>query len=110
MSKRDLELYIEDIRDAISKIEKYVEGFSLDEFIKDTKTMDAVIKNLAVIGEAVKNIPSEIRLKYSEVPWAEIMGMRNKIIHEYFGIDEEILWETIQEDLPKFKEQIKKLQ
>lgn len=110
MSKRDLELYIEDIQDAISKIEKYVEDLNFDDFIKDTKTMDAVIKNLAVIGEAVRNIPSKIRLKYSEIPWAEIMGMRNKIIHEYFGIDEEILWETIQEDLPKFKEQIKKLQ
>ncbi|KKP94071.1 MAG: hypothetical protein UR99_C0046G0007 [Candidatus Moranbacteria bacterium GW2011_GWD2_36_12] len=109
MSSRGIKLYLEDIRESIKKIEKYTRGMDFTEFSRDMKTVDAVIKNLFVIGEAANNIPKEIKLKYPEVSWREISGMRNKIAHEYFGIDEEILWKTIKEDLPIFKKQISKI-
>jgi len=109
MPKRELKLYIQDINDSIEKIEGYVKDLTFDEFANDSKTIDAVIRNLSIIGEAVKNISEEIKLKNPDIPWGEIIGMRNKVIHEYFGIDEEILWKTIKENLPIFKNQISNL-
>ncbi|MDO8639209.1 MAG: DUF86 domain-containing protein [Candidatus Daviesbacteria bacterium] len=109
MSKKSPHLYLEDILTSIIKIEEYINGFSLESFTKDQKTIDAVIRNLEIIGEAANNIPEEYIEKYTDIPWQEMISMRNKVIHEYFGIDIEILWQTIREDLPKLKEQIKKL-
>lgn len=109
MSKRDPALYIEDIVNSIEKIEDYVGELTFSDFCNDYKTIDAVTRNLSIIGEASNNMPEEMKLKYPEIPWAEIVGMRNKVVHEYFGVDEEILWKTIKEDLPNFKEQILKL-
>lgn len=106
MSKRDIRLYIEDVRESIAKIEKYTKGLDYNTFIKDPKTIDAVVRNLSVIGEAVKNFPDNLKSKYPQVPWREIAGTRNKTIHEYFGIDEDILWKTVKEDMPAFKKQI----
>ena len=106
MSKRGVKLYIEDVRDSIAKIEKYTKGLDYNTFVKDEKTVDAVVRNLSIIGEAVNNFPDELKLKYPQVPWIEIIGTRNKAIHEYFGIDEDILWKTVKEDLPLFKKQI----
>jgi hypothetical protein len=108
MFKRDINLYIEDIKDSIAKIEKYTNGLTADEFAADQKTIDAVVRNLSIIGEAVNNIPKDIKEQYAEMPWGAVIGMRNKIIHEYFGVDEDILWKTIKEDLPAFRGQIKK--
>jgi|SRR3989338_2200821 len=109
MSKREAELYIEDIEEAIRKIEEYTKDLTFDDFVKDGKTIDAVIRNLSIIGEAANNIPDEIKNQNSDIPWGEIAGMRNKVVHEYFGVDEEILWKTIKEDLPIFKKQVEKL-
>jgi len=109
MSKREIGLYIEDIKDSIKKIEKYTKNIDFKEFISDAKTIDAVVRNLSIIGEAVRNIPKDIKTNYPDVAWKETMGMRNKVIHEYFGVDEDILWETIKKDLPVFKKQISKL-
>ena len=109
MSKRGIKLYIEDVRDSIAKIEKYTMGLDFNTFVKDEKTIDAVVRNLSIIGEAVKNFPDELKSKYPQVPWKEIAGTRNKTIHEYFGIDEDILWKTIKEDLPPFKKQISEI-
>ena len=109
MSKREVYLYITDIQDSIQKIEEYTKNLTFDDFLKDRKTIDADVRNLSVIGEAVKNIPEDTKLEYPDIPWNEIIGMRNKFIHEYFGIDEEILWKTIKEELPIFKDQIKKI-
>lgn len=109
MSKRGIKLYLEDIQDSIRKIDKYTRGFDFEKFSKDEQLIDAVVRNLSIIGEAVRNIPREIKAKNPEVAWNEIKGMRNKVVHEYFGIDEEILWKTIQDDLPIFKKQIAKL-
>ncbi len=109
MSKRESRVYLEDIKDSIGKIERYTNDLSFDEFSKDIMVIDAVVRNLTIIGEAAKNIPEEIKLKNSDIAWSEAIGMRNKITHEYFGIDEDILWKTIKEDLPVFKKQISEL-
>jgi len=100
---------LEDINESIRKIEKYTHGVNFDKFSKDEQMIDAVVRNLSIIGEAVRNIPKEIKVKNPNVAWNEIKGMRNKVIHEYFGIDEEILWKTVQEDIQVFKKQIAKL-
>lgn len=109
MSKREVRLYVEDIQTAIQRIEEYTAHTTFQEFVEDIKTVDAVVRNFSVIGEAVKNIPEEIKSQHQNIPWEEIIGMRNKIIHEYFGVDEEILWKTIKNDLPVFKELISEL-
>ncbi len=100
---------MQDIKESIKKIEGYTVGLDFDKFSKDYKTIDAVVRNLEIIGEAVKNLPEEIKLKYTDIPWGEVIGMRNKATHEYWGVDEEILWETIKEDLPTFMKQIERL-
>lgn len=107
--KRIAELYIDDIFDAIKKIEKYIEGFNFDSFSQDQKTVDAVIRNFEIIGEAAKNIPLEARKKYSQIPWMSMAGTRDKLIHEYFGVNFKVLWKTIKEDLPYLKEKISEI-
>lgn len=109
MSKREPNLYIQDILDSISKIEEYIKGLSFEEFYQSNITIDAVVRNFEIIGEATRNIPKQIKDRYKEVTWRKIINMRNKVIHEYFGVDEEILWKTIKDDLPIFKTQIQKL-
>ena len=106
--KRNAKLYLEDIKDSLKKIKKYIRGLSFEGFRKDAKTQDAVIRNLEIIGEAANNIPRESKSKYPRVPWKEIVGMRNKVIHEYFGVDVEILWKTIKEDIPELERSLKK--
>lgn len=108
-AKRKLELYIGDIIEAIKRIEKYAKNLSFGNFSKDQKTIDAVVRNFEIIGEASKNIPQEIKKQYSQIPWASMKGIRNKLIHEYFGVNFEILWKTIKEDLPPLKEKILKI-
>lgn len=109
MSKRDIALYIDDIKSSIGKIEKYTQNISFKDFSNDSKTIDAVVRNLEIVGEAVKNIPKAIKVKHPEIPWKKIIGARNKAIHEYFGIDLNILWETIKEDISQLKEQIERI-
>jgi len=94
------------ILEAIAKIESYTGEMSYDEFIKDGKTRDAVIRNLEIVGEAVKNIPDDIKENYPDIPWKAIAGMRDKLIHSYFGVSISIVWETIKNDLPSLKRQI----
>jgi uncharacterized protein with HEPN domain len=95
--------FINDIKDEIQNIEEYVDSLSYEDFIRDGKTLRAVIKCFEIIGEAVKNIPTEIREKYPDIPWKDMAGMRDKLIHEYFGIDYEILWQTIKFRIPEIK-------
>jgi len=106
---RNLKLYITDILDSIDKIEKYVKGYDYQKFVKDGKTIDAIIRNFSIIGEAGTHVPEDVREKYPQIPWYEIVGMRNKVIHEYFGLNEEILWKTIQDDLPRLKKELLKI-
>lgn len=99
--------YIQDILDSIEKIESFTRGMVYEEFVKDVKTQDAVIRNLEVIGEAVKNVSDDIKEKNNDIPWKSITGMRDKLIHEYWGVSLSIVWETIKSDFPLFIEKIK---
>ena len=91
--------YLEDISNAILDIRSFVHDMSADAFMADKKTVNAVVRSLEVIGEATGKIPKDIRMRYPDVPWDEIIGMRNRLIHEDFGVDLDIVWQTIQDDL-----------
>lgn len=103
MSKRDVNLYLKDILNAIDSIEKFIEGINFEDFVKDDKTSSAVIRKFEIIGEASKNIPSNLKKKYPDIPWKEMSGFRDKLIHFYFGIKYELVWETIKLKLPTLK-------
>lgn len=90
----------------MSRIAEYIEGYSFDQFKKDYKTVDAVIRNFEIIGEAANKVPQHIKDKYLDVPWSEMYLLRNKVSHEYFGIDYEIIWDVITNHLPSNKYQI----
>lgn len=105
MSKRSPELFIQDMLEAIEKIEKYTESIEdLDEFKRNNMVADAVLRNLEIIGEAARNIPEEIRAKYSEIPWNRVVGLRNIVIHGYFVVDLDVIWVIIKEQLPELKD------
>lgn len=106
---RDYRLYLKDILDTMGAIEKFVENMELDDFSSDDKTSSAVIKKFEIIGEATKNVPDEIRKKYPDIPWKEMAGLRDKLVHFYFGIKYEIVWETIKQRLPFLKSSIRKV-
>jgi uncharacterized protein with HEPN domain len=107
--KRDINLFFTDILEAIGSIKEYTHGMGYEEFIQDKRTRDAVVRNLEIIGEAAKNIPESVKEKYPEVNWKAITGMRDKLIHEYFGVSNPIVWETITGDIPVFEAQIKEI-
>ena len=109
MSKREAKLLLEDIWEAIGKIEDYTQAMSFEQFIKDSKTVDAVIRNFEIIGEATIQLPEEFRLKHSNIDWHRLKGFRNRLVHDYFGVDYKIVWDIIQENLPYFRAQIEKL-
>ena len=97
---RDSRVYLDDILDATRKITVYTGGLSKAAFLEDEKTLDAVIRNLEVIGEAVKKLPENLRAKHSAVEWKKIAGLRDILIHEYFGLDAEIVWDIVQNKVP----------
>lgn len=101
--KREIGDYIQDIVDAMDKVLKFVKDMSYDEFIQDDKTVFAVVRALEIIGEGVKNIPDDTRENYSEIPWKGMAGMRDKVIHEYFGVNLKLVWKTIKERIPEIK-------
>ena len=103
MSRRSAPLLLEDIGEAVEKIERYVAGLNHDAFVSDDKTVDSVVRNLEIIGEAANRIPKDFRTRHSEIDWHKIIGLRNRIVHDYFNIDVEIVWEIVQKDLPIFK-------
>ncbi len=106
---RDYKLYLKDIVEAMEAIENFVEGIELDEFKQDDKTSSAVIRKFEVIGEATKRIPEDIRHKYSQIPWKEMAGMRDKLIHFYFGVDYKLVWKTIKHRIPQIKPVIRQI-
>lgn len=107
--KRDHLDYIQDILDSIKEVETFIKGFDYNAFEKDRKTVNAVVRSLEVIGEAVKKVPEDVKNQHSEIPWRNMSGMRDKLIHEYFGVDEEIVWKVALEELPPLKSLFQKL-
>jgi uncharacterized protein with HEPN domain len=104
--RRDFKVYLEDVLEAAGKIDNYTSGLSLEAFSEDAKTIDAVVRNLEVIGEAIKRVPEDVRLKYPAVEWKKIAGLRDILIHNYFGIDVEIIWDIICNKIPVLNKQI----
>jgi len=109
MGKRDYGDYIKDIIDSINDIETFIKDIDFEEFAGDKKTVNAVIRSVEVIGEAAKKVPKSLRNKHSIIPWKKMAGMRDKLIHEYFGIDMEILWKVAKDELPPLKPLIQEI-
>ncbi len=100
---RDHTLFIQDILQAIERIESFISGMNYDAFVEDDKTLSAVIRKLEIIGEAVKQLPEGFTQLHPNIPWKQIAGMRDKLIHFYFGVDPLLVWQTVQNRLPELK-------
>lgn len=104
--ERSYKMFLEDIQIAMNRIAEYIEGYDFKLFKKDYKTVDAVIRNFEIIGEASKNLKEDIKEKYPDVPWKEMYYLRNRVSHEYFGVDYDIIWDIATNYLPENKKQI----
>jgi len=109
MSKREILLLLEDIHDACGKILTYTTGMSYDDFTSDDKTIDAVVRNFEIIGEAANRIPEDFKSDHPEIEWRKIIAFRHRIIHEYFGINYEIVWKIKEENVPELKNFMKRI-
>jgi len=107
--KKDPKIFLGHVIESIEDIEKYTKGQTKEKFAKAKMMQDAVIRKFEIIGEAVKNLPPPFRKKYPKIAWRDIAGMRDILIHEYFGININVVWKTVQEDLPNLKKQITEL-
>ncbi len=109
MPKRTDHLLILDIISSVEKILEYTKGMTLDDFQTDKKTIDAVVRNFEIIGEAGSRISKEFQNSHSAIPWAGMIGLRNKIVHDYFGIDSKIIWKIISEFIPDLRREVEKV-
>lgn len=100
---RDLRLYLKDILAAMVAVQEFVKEMDFEMFLVDDKTTSAVVRKLEIIGEAAKNVPDTIRQRYPQVPWKQMAGMRDKLIHAYFGVDYTLVWATIQNQIPQLQ-------
>jgi len=108
-AKRDPLVYLEDIHESLRVIQDYVKGMTEDEFEASLKTQDAVIRRLLIMGEAAARLPEAFKLKHPEVPWHKIVGMRNRLVHDYDEVKLSVLWDTIREDFPMLTAQLKEV-
>ncbi len=107
--KREIGDYIEDIIGAMTNLMEFTKDMSYEGFVEDTKTVYAVIRAIEIMGEAVKNIPEEIRKRYLDIPWRSIAGIRDKVIHAYFGVKIERVWEVIEKEIPSLKPKFERI-
>ena len=101
--KRDFIIYLKDMLESSSKGISFIQNLTYNEFSKDEKTQFALIKAIEIVGEASTKIPENIKNKFPEIPWREVSGMRNKLVHDYFGVNLKVVWNTAKEDLPQLK-------
>jgi uncharacterized protein with HEPN domain len=104
---RNYIVYLQDMYDSIIKGISFIKGFNFKTFENDEKTQYALIRAIEIIGEASKKIPSQFKKKYPDIPWREISGMRDKLIHDYFGVNTKVVWKTAKEDLPALKKSLR---
>ena len=109
MSSRSNQEFLADILEAIRRARLYVEGMTYEEFLIDMKTQDAVVRTLEIMGEATKRLPAELRIEHNLVPWKQMAGVRDKLIHDYFGINYEIIWKIITEELPEVARKVQQI-
>jgi len=107
--ERKSQLYMQDILDSIERIETYIKGLSFQKFSQNQMVIDAVVRNFEIIGEASKKLPAKIKSLHPEIPWKEMAGMRNKMTHEYFGVDLKIVWKTAKQSLPDLKKSLENI-
>jgi uncharacterized protein with HEPN domain len=101
--KKEYRDYLDDIINAMTKAEQFIENMTFEDFKEDEKTAFAVVRALEIIGEATTKLPESLKNKYPKIPWREISGMRNKLIHEYFGVNLRVVWDTVEKDIPNIK-------
>ena len=106
---RNWKIRIADILQCILKIRRFTKGYRFSDFQGDEKTIDSVLRNLEIIGEAARHVPEEVRKRHPELPWAEMLTMRNIVIHEYHGVNLSIIWQTVKEDLPPLVSSLKRI-
>lgn len=109
MSKRDVRLFVAGMLEGIARIERYTAGLDLEGFAADERTVDAVVRNLEIIGEAARQIPEAIRERYPDIPWRRVIGFRNIVVHEYFAVDVGIIWTIVRENLPALKTKLRQM-
>lgn len=110
MSRRPTRLLIDDMIERIERIERFIVGLEREVFLRDEKTADSVVRNLEVIGEAASRLPQEIRNHHVEVPWSRIVGLRHRIVHDYFDVDLDLVWAIVQGELSPLKAQLRAIQ
>lgn len=108
-TKKDIRLYLDDILESIEKIETYTQNLNEEQFSRNIQVQDAALRRLAIIGEAVKQLPNDLRERHKQIPWKQIAGARDIFVHEYFGVGIERVWKTIKEDLPELKKIVKEI-
>lgn len=107
MSRRTDREFLSDILEAVRRIEEYLAGMTFEAFLQDTKTQDAVMRNLEIIGEAAKQVSDDLRDRYQSIPWRSMAGLRDRLIHHYFGVSLDVVWEIVSVELSEVAQQLR---